>query len=58
MKVGDLVKTREAGFGVGHRPRVGVIIEDSRGREFKVLEPDGFMRTWYNWQLEVINEDR
>ena len=58
MKVGDLVKTKMAVFGTGYESRVGVIIEDSRGREFKVLEPDGFMRTWYNWQLEVINESR
>ena len=28
MKVGDLVKTKEAGFGVGPRRLVGVIVED------------------------------
>ena len=61
MQVGDLVKTKEAGFGVGPRALVGVVVEDFHRqyeKEFKVLEPDGSMRTWYGWQLEVINESR
>jgi hypothetical protein len=58
MKVGDLVKTKIPGFGTGQESHIGVVIEESLRREFKILESGGFMRTWYSWQLELVNESR
>ena len=59
MQIGDLVKTKCPGFGTGSTPRLGVIVEHLHpgAGKFHVLETDGHTRPWYDWQLEIINED-
>jgi hypothetical protein len=57
MKVGDLVRHKPCGY-------VGVVIRPSRhGREqglscWTVLRITGVVRTWWESDMEVINESR
>jgi hypothetical protein len=61
MKVGDLVRTKQAHSAYGYRRPVCIVIDaKSRldGIYLKIIDSKGKVKSWWPDELELINESR
>ena len=61
MKVGDLVRTKQAHSAYGYDRPVCIVIESKSrldGTYLKVIDSKGKAKSWWPNELEVISESR
>ncbi|MDB4337653.1 hypothetical protein OAA09_01385 [bacterium] len=61
MKVGDLVRTKQAHSAYGYDRPVCVVIEAKirlDGTYLKVIDSEGKTKRWWPYELELVNASR